>query len=158
MHNLSFDTVQDLAAYLDEHHSGWRPLFSSNGDHIVPFITHLGMTCEQLPFPDASSTDTMAQKTAKLQHLYDQISSGKYITFTVSGGQTIYDGHDVVAFGLTEDKRFVISNSAGSLAPNMYDSTQYALPYQNLCIRNPSKPDTLNTIIVLGLAEGGEDA
>ena len=158
LHNLSFDTVQDLAAYLDEHHSGWRPLFSSNGDHIVPFITHLGMTCEQLPFPDASSTDTMAQKTAKLQHLYDQISSGKYITFTVSGGQTIYDGHDVVAFGLTEDKRFVISNSAGSLAPNMYDSTQYALPYQNLCIRNPSKPDTLNTIIVLGLAEGGEDA
>mgnify|MGYP004652730431 CR=1 FL=1 len=158
LHNLSFDTVQDLAAYLDEHHSGWRPLFSSNGDHIAPFITHLGMTCEQLPFPDASSTDTMAQKTAKLQHLYDQISGGKYITFTISGGQTLYDGHDVIAFGLTEDKRFVISNSAGSLAPNMYDSTQYALPYQNLCIRNPSKPETLNTIIVLGLAEGGEDA
>lgn len=158
LHNLSFDTVQDLAAYLDEHHSGWRPLFSSNGDHIAPFITHLGMTCEQLPFPDASSTDTMAQKTAKLQHLYDQISSGKYITFTVRGGESMYDGHAVVAFGLTEDKRFVISNSAGSLTPNMYDSTQYALPYQNLCIRNPSKPETLNTIIVLGLAEGGEDA
>ena len=158
LHNLSFDTVQDLAAYLDEHHSGWRPLFSSNGDHIAPFITHLSMTCEQLPFPDASSTDTMAQKTAKLQHLYDQISSGKYITFTVRGGESMYDGHAVVAFGLTEDKRFVISNSAGSLTPNMYDSTQYALPYQNLCIRNPSKPETLNTIIVLGLAEGGEDA
>ena len=158
LHNLSFDTVQDLAAYLDEHHSGWRPLFSSNGDHIAPFITHLGMTCEQLPFPDASSTDTMAQKTAKLQHLYDQISSGKYITFTVRGSESMYDGHAVVAFGLTEDKRFVISNSAGSLTPNMYDSTQYALPYQNLCIRNPSKPETLNTIIVLGLAEGGEDA
>lgn len=158
LHNLSFDTVQDLATYLDEHHSGWRPLFSSNGDHIAPFITHLGMTCERLPFPDASSTDTMAQKTAKLQHLYDQISSGKYITFTVRGGESMYDGHAVVAFGLTEDKRFVISNSAGSLTPNMYDSTQYALPYQNLCIRNPSKPETLNTIIVLGLAEGGEDA
>lgn len=158
LHNLSFDTVQDLATYLDEHHSGWRPLFSSNGDHIAPFITHLGMTCEQLPFPDASLTDTMAQKTAKLQHLYDQISSGKYITFTVRGGESMYDGHAVVAFGLTEDKRFVISNSAGSLTPNMYDSTQYALPYQNLCIRNPSKPETLNTIIVLGLAEGGEDA
>lgn len=158
LHNLSFDTVQDLATYLDEHHSGWRPLFSSNGDHIAPFITHLGMTCERLPFPDASSTDTVAQKTAKLQHLYDQISSGKYITFTVRGGESMYDGHAVVAFGLTEDKRFVISNSAGSLTPNMYDSTQYALPYQNLCIRNPSKPETLNTIIVLGLAEGGEDA
>lgn len=158
LHNLSFDTVQDIAAYLDEHHSGWRPLFSSNGDHIAPFITHLGMTCERLPFPDASSTDTMAQKTAKLQHLYDQISSGKYITFTVRGGESMYDGHAVVAFGLTEDKRFVISNSAGSITPNMYDSTQYALPYQNLCIRNPSDPETLNTIIVLGLAEGGEDA
>lgn len=158
LHNLSFDTVQDLATYLDEHHSGWRPLFSSNGDHIAPFITHLGMTCEQLPFPDASLTDTMAQKTAKLQHLYDQISSGKYITFTVRGGESMYDRHAVVAFGLTEDKRFVISNSAGTLTPNMYDSTQYALPYQNLCIRNPSKPETLNTIIVLGLAEGGEDA
>lgn len=158
LHNLSFDTVQNLAAYLDDHHSGWRPLFSSNVEHIAPFITHLGMTCEQLPFPDASSTDTLAQKTAKLQHLYDQISSGKYITFTVRGGESMYDGHAVVAFGLTEDKRFVISNSAGTLTPNMYGSTQYALPYQNLCIRNPSKPETLNTIIVLGLAEGGEDA